>query len=75
MDVRQSVGGVRRSVTGQEPVVEARQSVIVSESVASAKLLAGFAPHVTSAVIVVNGKLKLRQRKRARLARTPRDSW
>ena len=75
VDVRQSVGGVSHSLTGQEPVVETRQSVTVSESVASAKLLAGFASHVTSAVVVVNGKTSLCQRKCARLAMTPRDKW
>src|SRR6266849_5759542 len=43
--------------------VETRQSVTVSESVASAKLLAGFAPHVTSAGIPVNRKTALRPKK------------
>jgi hypothetical protein len=47
----------------------------VSESAASAKLLAGFAPHVTSAGIAVNRKTALRQRKCAKLAMTPRDNW
>ena len=70
VNVRQSVGGVSHSLTGQESVVETGQSVTVSESVASAKLLAGFAPHVTSAGIPVNRKTALQQRKCAKLEMT-----
>jgi len=75
VDVRQRVGGVSHSLTGQEPVVETRQSVTMLESAASAKLLAGFAPHVTSAGIAVNRKTARCQRKCAELATTSRDKW
>ena len=46
---------------------------MMKESVGSAKLLAGFAPHVTSAGIAVNGKTALRQRKCAKLAVSSRN--
>src|SRR2546422_11626222 len=49
-----------------------RQSVTTYGSLASAKLLVGFALHVTSLAIVVNWKTALRQRKRARLIRRDR---
>ena len=45
------------------------------KSRSSAKLLAGFAPHVTATVIVVNDKLELGQRKCAKLAMKSRKNW
>ncbi len=45
------------------------------KSRSSAKLLAGFAPHVTATVIVVNGEFELRQRKCAKLAMKSRENW